>query len=151
VPGLIRRSAYRMASRVLGVWRYVRRPTVRGVRCVLVRDDEVLLVRHTYGDRRWSLPGGLMRRGEDPDATVRREMQEELALEDVAYRSLGVIEFMGTDRARHLVTCFTAEVDDEALSANPGEIAETRWFPRLDLPAERLDGTGAIVAMARRA
>jgi ADP-ribose pyrophosphatase YjhB (NUDIX family) len=139
-----------MASRVLGVWRYVRRPTVRGVRCVLVRDDEVLLVRHTYGDRRWSLPGGLMRRGEDPDATARREMHEELDLKDVDYRSLGVIEFMGTDRARHIVTCFTARVDDEALAANPGEIAETRWFPRLELPEELMEGTRAIAAMARR-
>jgi ADP-ribose pyrophosphatase YjhB (NUDIX family) len=138
-----------MASRVLGVWRYVRRPTVRGVRCVLVRDDEVLLVRHTYGDRRWSLPGGLMRRGEDPGATARREMREELALER-EWRSLGVIEFVGTDRARHIVTCFTALVRDDDLAANPAEIAETRWFPQFRLPADRLEGTGAIVAMARR-
>jgi ADP-ribose pyrophosphatase YjhB (NUDIX family) len=140
-----------MASQLLGAWRYVRRPTVRGVRCVLARDDEVLLVRHTYGDRRWSLPGGLMRRGEDPGATAQREMREELALEDVEWRTLGVIEFLGADRARHVVTCFLTEVDDEALSANPVEIAETRWFPQRRLPEDRLDGTGAIVAMARRA
>ena len=101
-------------------------------------------MRHTYGDRRWSLPGGLMRQGEEPDATARREMHEELNLEDVGYRSLGVIEFMGTDRARHIVTCFTAEVADKTFSANPAEIAETRWFPSLELPEELMEGTGAI-------
>ena len=49
--------------------------------------DRVLFVRHTYGDRTpWEMPGGGLRRGEAPEAAVRREMREELGIELVELR-----------------------------------------------------------------
>src|SRR3954469_16804736 len=74
----MRATAYRVALWLLRAWWVVRRPRSRGVRCILRRGDEVVLVRHSYGDRRWMLPGGRVRRSEDPVATARREMQQEL-------------------------------------------------------------------------
>ena len=53
---------------MLRAYRFVLHPRVRGVRCVLVHGDELLLVRHSYGDRRWGLPGGLIKRSEDARA-----------------------------------------------------------------------------------
>jgi ADP-ribose pyrophosphatase YjhB (NUDIX family) len=150
VPDIIRRSAYRAASRLLAVYRFVRRPTVHGVRCALVRDGEVLLVRHTYGDRRWALPGGLMRRGEAPEVTARREMREELGLDIAAWRELGHVRFTGTERARHDVACLTATVPEEGLEHNTAEIDEIAWFPRDALPEDKLDLTDVIVARAFR-
>jgi 8-oxo-dGTP diphosphatase len=146
----IRRSAYRVASHLLAAYRFVRRPTVRGVRCVLMRGGEVLLVRHTYGDRRWSLPGGLMRRSEAPEVTARREMREELGLDISAWRDLGHIRFTGTERARHVVACLAATAPDEELKLNAAEIGEMAWFPRDALPEDILDMTDAIVARAFR-
>jgi ADP-ribose pyrophosphatase YjhB (NUDIX family) len=146
----IRRSAYRVASHLLAAYRFVRRPTVRGVRCVLVRGGEVLLVRHTYGDRRWSLPGGLMRRGEAPEATARREMSEELGLDISAWRGLGDMRFIGTERARHVVACLSATAPEGELELNAAEIHEIAWFRRDTLPEDTLDMTDAIVARAFR-
>ena len=37
-------------------------PMTHGVRALMVRDDQVLLVRHIYEDK-WYLPGGLVERG----------------------------------------------------------------------------------------
>ncbi|HEU4571405.1 MAG TPA: hypothetical protein VFR93_01865, partial [Candidatus Limnocylindrales bacterium] len=54
------RLGYRVAYRALNAYAFFRRPQVRGVMCV-VSDGRgrILLVRHTYGDRRaWELPGG---------------------------------------------------------------------------------------------
>jgi ADP-ribose pyrophosphatase YjhB (NUDIX family) len=151
VPAFIRRWGYRAAARLLAVHRFVRRPTVRGVRCVLSRGDEVLLVRHTYGDRRWALPGGLTKRREDPEATARREMAEELGLHVASWRALGEIEFVGTDRAHHVVACFAAPAPDGELIANAAEIGRLRWFGAGALPDDMLDRTAEIVARARSA
>jgi ADP-ribose pyrophosphatase YjhB (NUDIX family) len=151
VAATIRRSAYRTASRVLAVYRFVCRPTVRGVRCALMRGGEVLLVRHTYGDRRWALPGGLMRRGEAPEMTARREMREELGLDIAAWRAIGDISFVGSERARHVVACFAATAPEEELAVNAAEIDQLRWFPADALPDDMLDRTETIVARARRA
>ena len=145
---MIRRSAYRVASRLLAAYRFVRRPTVHGVRCVLVRGGDVLLVRHTYGDRGWALPGGLMRRGEAAEVTARREMREELGLDIAAWRALGHLRFIGTERARHVVACLAATAPPHELDLNAAEIHEIAWFPRYDLPEDMLERTDEIVARA---
>jgi 8-oxo-dGTP pyrophosphatase MutT (NUDIX family) len=51
-----------------------------GAVCAIVRDGEVLLLRQRHRDG-WTLPGGLLDRGEDCDAAMRRELAEELRLE----------------------------------------------------------------------
>ena len=151
VPASIRRLAYRVASRLLGVYRLVRRPTLHGVRCVLSRGDEVLLVRHTYGDVRWGLPGGLTRRRETPAATARREMREELGVDVAAWRDLGVIRYASPDRSRHVVTCLAAPCPEGDPTPNEAEIAELGWFPVDELPGDELTWTREIIRRAWRA
>jgi 8-oxo-dGTP pyrophosphatase MutT (NUDIX family) len=140
-------AAYRAASRVLVVYRFVRRPTIHGVRCVLLRGDDVLMVRHTYGDRRWSFPGGRGRGGEPPEETARREMREELRLDIDGWRVCGELAFTGDDRATHDVICLVADCPEEP-DPNLGEIAELRWFPRHDLPSPTLDHTDTLLEYA---
>ena len=50
-----------------------------GAACLIEHDGEVLLLwqPHRHG---WTLPGGLLGRGEDPDEAVRREVSEETGL-----------------------------------------------------------------------
>ena len=85
----LRRAAYGVA---LGSFRRLpasaRRVVVRlgtpsftvGAVCAVIRDDTVLLLRQRHRDG-WTLPGGLLNRGEDCDAAMRRELAEELRLE----------------------------------------------------------------------
>jgi len=42
-------------------------------------DGQVLLVRHSYRQS-WGLPGGLLKRGEDPATAALREAAEEVGL-----------------------------------------------------------------------
>ncbi len=60
-----------------------------GVGAVIFRGEEVLLVRRGQAPARgaWSLPGGLVERGEGLDAALMREIQEETGL---TVRILGV-------------------------------------------------------------
>ena len=61
LPVPLQRLAFRCAFVVLFVYRFIVRPSLHGVKCVLTSSGTVLLVRHTYGPKRWELP--VARRG----------------------------------------------------------------------------------------
>ena len=136
---------YRLALRLLRAWWVVARPRSSGVRCVLRHGDDVLLVRHTYADRRWMLPGGRVRRGEDPAATATREMAAELGVTCRDWTVAGCLAARTAYRRpsrgdafrRHSPWYLAAEVEDRALRPRAGESAAARWFPRAALPADR--------------
>jgi 8-oxo-dGTP pyrophosphatase MutT (NUDIX family) len=128
------RAVYRVGYRVLRVFWLVTSPPKRGVKCVLTRGHEVLLVRHTYGPRkRWELPGGGVKRREEPLDAARRETQEELGVDLTDWRFLGDL-FDRIDGRRDQLWCYAAELGDARIERDPAEIAETRWFRRDDLP-----------------
>jgi 8-oxo-dGTP pyrophosphatase MutT (NUDIX family) len=123
---------------------FVRRPDIEGVKCVLTRGEQVLLVRHTYGHRRWDLPGGALHRGEPPTTTATREMREELGVTVSEWRELGTLA-TSVDFRHDLMHLFHAEVGGEPLTVDPCELATVQWFERHALPADRSPLVGAIV------
>jgi ADP-ribose pyrophosphatase YjhB (NUDIX family) len=132
-PVAAKRLAYRAAYRTLQVSWLVRRPAKLGVKCLLVNRGRVLLVRHTYGDRRWDLPGGAMRRQEQPLDAARREMHEELKIETTRWTALGTVEGSVHHR-RDTIHCFLAELDTPDVTLDLGELQTASWFDRSDLP-----------------
>src|SRR5579872_1029920 len=52
---------------------------VVGSRALVIRGEEVLLVRHTYGDD-WYTVGGAVDRGETPMQAMIRELKEEVGV-----------------------------------------------------------------------
>ena len=133
LPVPLRRLGFRVAYNVLRVWWFVRRPRLRGVKCVLTDRDNVLLVRHTYGSSAWDLPGGGIKRGEEPESAARREIAEELGISIDEWQSLGAV-MIASGHREDFVHCFQAEADGLELVIEEGEIAEVRWFPRNRLP-----------------
>lgn len=148
VPTWLRRWGYRAASSLLYVYRFVFRPSLSGVRCVLRRGDQVLLVRHTYGSRDWALPGGAIKRREEPAATARREMGEELGVDVPQWTSIGELRFVGYERARHHVFCFVGELPEGDLDLNGAEISDARLYPVDQLPDDLVRGTRQVVERA---
>ena len=135
LPVPLRRLGYRTAYAGLRVWWLVRRPHVSGVKCVLTYGDRVLLVRHTYGHGSWDLPGGSIKRGESPETTARREMNEELGVDVEKWRAIG--RFSGClDHRRDQLYCFQAELDGGAIEHDRGELAAAEWFARGRLPSD---------------
>ena len=111
----------------------VRRPAKRGVKCLIVNRGRILLVRHTYGDRRWDLPGGAMRRNEYPETAAQREMHEELGVEGARWTALGIVE--GTFHGRRdTIHCFQAELESPNITLDLGELQTASWFDGSDLP-----------------
>jgi ADP-ribose pyrophosphatase YjhB (NUDIX family) len=100
-----------------------------GVKVLLVRDGQVLLVRQTYR-RGWYIPGGGVKRGEPYDEAVRREAREELGA------SLLDLEFIGEEsRAGERIVLFASRSFTFAPVAC-WEIAEAGYFPIDRLPPD---------------
>jgi 8-oxo-dGTP pyrophosphatase MutT (NUDIX family) len=128
LPVPLRRAGYRVAHAGLRAYWRVARPHTLGVKCVVRDGDAVVFVRHSYGDRRqWELPGGGMKRGEDPRDTAAREAREELGLDLREWRALGSVEAYGYGK-HTTVICFEAHARTRALTLDEGEIEEARWF-----------------------
>ncbi len=130
------RTAYRAGYPLARTYWRLAAPRKTGVKCVLKRGDEVLLVRHTYGPRgRWELPGGGVKRNEEPRAAARREAREELGVDIADWQPLGDL-FERIDGKRDTLWCFSAPVGDREVEIDPTEIAEARWFRRDELPSD---------------
>lgn len=106
-----------------------------GAIAVLQRDDgRFLFVKPVYR-KGWSLPGGLVDRGEDPAAAVVREMGEEVG---VAVRLVGDPMVIIDSTYRRLETAFRVElvdgIDPDSLVVTTPELDGIAWHSADDLP-----------------
>jgi ADP-ribose pyrophosphatase YjhB (NUDIX family) len=119
------------------IYCFLFRPLALGVRVMVIQNDQVLLVRHTYIEG-WYLPGGGVKRGETLDQAARREAHEEtgttlnnLSLAG-AYTNLN--EWKSDHNILFLSTDFTTS------GKHDHEIAETSFFSLDALPANLWPG-----------
>lgn len=103
---------------------------------VVDSEDRVLLLEHRFRvPWRWGLPGGFVRRGESLEASLRRELMEEIGLEvDVEAEPFDV-EL--TVRSGHLSATFLArprQLPSELRIQDKAEILDGEFFGPGDIP-----------------
>ncbi|WP_238018761.1 NUDIX hydrolase [Dactylosporangium sp. AC04546] len=135
----LRAFAYRTFYRLPGRWkrRIVRtfQPTYTIGAVILVRDPEksrILLLRQPPGAG-WSLPAGLMDRGETPVQTAARELAEETSIKLPAerFRAANPNAVVHT-RGQWVDMVFETEVEPEdSYTVDAAEVLEAAWH-RLD-------------------
>jgi 8-oxo-dGTP pyrophosphatase MutT (NUDIX family) len=133
LPVPLRRYGFKFAHLGLRIWWLIARPNVNGVKCMITDGERVLLVRHSYGQPKWDLPGGTMKRREQPRETARREMAEELGITLDGWADLGTLSGRA-DHRHDTMHCFHAELFNPDLAVDRGEIDEARWFASDRLP-----------------
>ena len=122
-------------------WR-VFQPITLGVQVILVREGQVLLVRHSYRPG-WFLPGGGIKRRETVEAAARREVREETGAEAHELRLLGVYDSFGERKSDHIAVFVSERFD--LVGGHDEEIAEVGFFPFEGLPEGVSPGTRARV------
>ncbi|MFL5845345.1 MAG: NUDIX hydrolase [Solirubrobacteraceae bacterium] len=147
IPKPLGRLAYKLAYVGVRVVSLLAHPQTRGVKCLVCIDDDLLLVRHSYGPKLWELPGGFARRGEAPVATAARELEEELSV-------TGSLTDLGELRRRHsgrreLLGVVRADLPSRVFAIRGCELVLARWFPRTALPEERAGVIDEILAFER--
>jgi ADP-ribose pyrophosphatase YjhB (NUDIX family) len=125
-----------------------------GVRLMLVRDQTILLVQHSYQDQ-WHFPGGGVKSGETVEQAARREAQEELGLSLGPLSLFGIFTNFSEGRTDHVVVFVCTSFSDPGGSqsgpaAEPapsveealarGEIERAVFFPLDALPADLSPG-----------
>jgi 8-oxo-dGTP pyrophosphatase MutT (NUDIX family) len=132
------RRLARVLYGVARLWWSVARPLTVGVRVLLLREQSVLLVRHTYQDA-WYLVGGGVKGGESLEQAIRREATEEVGAELEDLELLGVYSNFYEGKSDH-VAVFVCKVF--ALTGRTDrEIEEFRFYHLNHLPDVVSPGT----------
>lgn len=93
-------------------------------------EDGVVLARNaTWREGMFSMITGFLERGETPEAAIAREAKEELGVDAVDVRLIGVYPF---DRLNQVMIAYAVLAMGKARTS--AEIAEIRLVPREDLP-----------------
>src|SRR3989344_2673146 len=99
-----------------------------GVFIVVQADKGILLVKHNYGQRLWSLPGGGVKQGEIVTAAAKRELKEETNIDKVEHlKQIGVFTLI---KRYGLVILFYALSWSGYPKANGQEISECGFFDK---------------------
>jgi len=113
------------------------RPGV-GIGVFVRKDDKILLQKRigAHGTGTWSLPGGHMEYGETPEQTAARETKEEVNVDIVNPRIIGITNDVHEVEEKHYVTIFLeSEYAGGELRINePKKTAEIGWFSADSLP-----------------
>lgn len=137
---VVRRTAFRAFGTLPRPFRRVLIRALRpswtaGAVAVLQRDDgRILVVKPVYRVG-WTLPGGLVDRGEEPGAAVVREMGEEVG---APVRLVGDPMVVIDPVYRRLETAYRVElldgVDPDALTVTSAELSGLAWHAPGEMP-----------------
>ena len=93
-------------------------------------EGRVLLLKQTYGDKRWGLPGGGVEPGETVHQAIRRECYEELGLNIIISAFTGLYYHKSFNSQ---VGIFKCELPDGVEVCLSSEHSEYSWFDMSDL------------------
>jgi mutator protein MutT len=113
----------------------------------IITDDEgrVLLLHHRFRPGSgWGIPGGFIKRGEQPDQAVRRELREEVGLE---IEDLSLFKTRAFKKARQVEIIFRCRARGETDQLSY-EIKRLAWFDPHDLPQELPRDQAALIKLA---
>jgi ADP-ribose pyrophosphatase YjhB (NUDIX family) len=138
---------HRLLQRGLLAYSRVSRGMTLGVRALLLKENHVLLVKHTYVPG-WYLPGGGVEAGETLMEALRREIVEEVgAAFTGAPRLFAIYRNAAIDPRDHVALFVCSDWDQDPAAKVPNrEILLAELFPLAHLPAGTTPATRARIA-----
>lgn len=113
------------------------KPMTHVVRLLLIRGNQVLLVKHVYEDQ-WYLPGGMVEKGETLEFAARREALEEVGAKMEDLQLFGIYTNFKDGRTEHITVFVSREFNLNGQSDH--EIETASFFPLQELPEKISSG-----------
>lgn len=129
----IRSLIYQYGYPFAKMYWFVRRPTTKGVRCIVRNENKLLLIQHTYGSRAFTVPGGGINKNESPIEAVRREVFEEVGLKLETVTILDSI-FYNKEYKKDTIYICEANTAQTEIAIDTSEIKKAAWYERSNLP-----------------
>jgi ADP-ribose pyrophosphatase YjhB (NUDIX family) len=140
--------ALRVADRLRRlVWRAFGPRTI-GIRGIVVDSDgRVLLVRHSYGQPTWHLPGGGVKRRESLLQALARELREEVRVTITGpVRLHGTFSNMTEGKSDHISVFVVEQWRRDTDPTGDAEIEAAAFYAPDEVPSSTSPGTGRRVA-----
>ena len=115
------------------IHKFLNKKTV-GVRVLLINNNKILLVRHTYISG-WYTIGGGVDEGESPLQAIARELGEEVHINCDSFELFGFY-YSNKQRRDDYVALYVAQVNSTEFEIDNKEIAQANWFSFDDLPSD---------------
>ena len=138
LPIYMKRLLLHFLYKIYKIIFFFTRPVIIGVRVMLIRDGQILLVKHSYQDG-WLIPGGGIKRKETEEQAARRECREEIGAEVSKMELVGVFTNFSEFKNDHIVLF---KSDDFTIYPKADiEIEHAEFFKMNDLPADMMPGS----------
>ena len=138
LPIYMKRLLLHFLYKIYKIIFFFTRPVIIGVRVMLIRDGQILLVKHSYQDG-WLIPGGGIKRKETEEQAARRECREEIGAEVGKMELVGVFTNFSEFKNDHIVL-FKSK-DFTIFPKADIEIEHAEFFKMNDLPADMMPGS----------
>lgn len=129
----LKASVYKICYPVAKIYWFIARPSTHGVRCLIINENKILLIKHTYGSELKTTVGGGVNKNEELKQAVFREVEEEtgIVLDDAT--EIGIV--LHTKEFKNdTIHVFIAETTTTQLVLDRSEILEAQWYPLNNLP-----------------
>lgn len=105
-----------------------------GVRALVVQDNQVLLVKHTYQPQ-WYTVGGAVEKGETPLQAIIRELKEEVGAILNSPPQLLSVHYSRLEKRDDYIIFYLVK-PQQLTEVNSPEILEKKWFAFDELPID---------------
>ncbi len=112
---------------------HIFKPKTFGVKVIVEYGSQILLIRNSYGWKKWTFPGGRIDKGEEPLEAAKREVLEETGLDLFDLKYIGEIVSTEEGKIDH-ISIFKGVAYDTETQFCEFEIKEGGWFDKNELP-----------------
>ena len=131
------RTYYFFINPVKKLYYFIFRPKTRGVKCIIEHNGYFLLTRLGYAHKKWTMPGGGVKKHETWEEGIRREVFEEVGIKLDKVEKIGEYESTKYYK-RDTVVVFHSVVPTLDFKIDGIEITEAKWFLPQEFPVDRV-------------